>query len=133
MKISDLYVFGNRATCSYCRALAVQLKAAAFTKYVKENGIAVIDCDKTDKAVAGNYAKYGKAVGYKGGKWPQIFVTSDTGKVLGSFVARGMTAAKVVAEIKALCAECCEGPECEDAPATYKTCPTCKGTGKVVA
>ena len=145
MKIAKLYVFGNRKTCSFCRKLSNPRPAkgqttgifetAVFKAWVASHGVEVIDCDKTDATagVKGNYAKYYKAVGYKGGSWPQIFVFGDAGEKLGDFLARGFTTVTLLAKFDELCPGCCDGPGCDDTPVKMKQCPTCKGKGEVPA
>lgn len=114
-------VLGNRDTCGYCvRLWKTGLEAEVETALP---GVDVIDADViTDPAA---YARYRPASGFA---YPLVRVWDATVVFRGEFVARGMSAQKVAAEISALC------PECAEAPAAPRTEPwiTSKSAAAVV-
>lgn len=123
MKISKLYIYGNRTACSYCRALVATLKDAKFVAWLNTNNISIVDCDKVEFPAA--YSANMKVVGYKGGQWPQIFIVSDTKKNLGSFIARKFTATSLIKKIESYCADCSEDTTPDTPPVVVNKCPWC--------
>lgn len=127
-------IIGHRAMpCGYCVSLASLLQGGALEKALP--GAVVVDADKGDNPAA--FAKWRKAAGSVTSV-PVIAVFDGDGKFKGKFVARRttvspFTAAGIAAKIKSLCPSCCADGSCEIPAEKTKTCPTCKGSGKVLA
>lgn len=143
-------IIGDRANCSFCKSLAktvgtypvpanatakeaalYEAACAAFNKWMAAcSGCVLVDADKK----SGVYSQYKAAsltkpiAGRPDGKYPWPVVSVYDGDTLkGSFVARNLTAAKLIAKIEAMCPGCndCADGACDDGKT--KTCPTCKG------
>lgn len=137
MKIASVVVFGNRAECSYCRKLDRVRATAEFREWLASDGVSVVDADGSLKPPTA-YAKARSDWGLAGAKWPTVVVVSDSGRKLGSFLARSysdafpaklMTASLLIAKIESLCPSCGDS-QCPACGGTGK-CPACGGTGKV--
>lgn len=134
--VKTIVVFGNTATCGYCKKFAALKGSVTFAEWLRENNVTMIDADQAkDKALYSTW----KVKLRMSGAWPQVFVLDTYNKKLGSFVARSTAYLKtftvdgLIAKIESYCDGCCSGT-CGDTPSpTYKTCPTCNGTGKVLA
>lgn len=134
----SLVCYGSRTTCSYTRKLELMMATPPVAEWMSDRKITIVDCDKVQQPA--NYAAYRSLVKYLGGQWPQVFVVSDGGKVLGSFVARGYTPASFTAKLESLCGACSDDagtvtPPAVTPPAAPVTskfnCPKCKQTLEV--
>jgi len=120
-------VFGSKSTCSICKGEYAPIEPAIIAG-LKAVGAVYTFLDQTAAPAA--YAAGKKLVKVSSvPKFPAVFVLDNAGKVKGSFVARSMTAAKIVAACVKLCGDC--GETVTPPATTTKPCPTCKGTGTV--
>ena len=133
MKLDKVIVFENSKTCSYCKRLDPILAGDAFEAFLSDSGAELVKADAgTDPSVYGALKrKYGFS-----GEYPRVYAVNDAGKVLGNFLARNFTAAKLIAALEKLCPGCTD--DGEDAPADdacadecpkcgfeFKFCPNC--------
>lgn len=124
MSKAKVIVFGDKAKCSACKSFAKIEANVAGMFGDKGIGYEFLDYGTNPKGYAAGKKLVGKALIPK---YPALFVLNGS-KVVGSFVARSMTAAMIVKKVTALCVDCSEPT---DEPTLYKECPTCKGAGKI--
>lgn len=117
-------VFGDKAKCSACKSFAKIESNVAGMLGDKGIGYEFLDYGTNPKGYAAGKKLIGKA---SIPKYPALFVLNGS-KVVGTFVARSMTAAMIVKKVTSLCVDCGEPT---DEPVLYKECPTCKGAGKI--
>lgn len=128
MSKATVVAMGNTKTCSYCRALDALLAKAEFGALLPGAVFIFADRAKDSKL----YAAW-KAKAKMSGDVPVIAVFDAAGTLKGKFVARSttikpFTAARIVAEIEALCPDCCVGVGCgadEPEEACSCTCDKC--------
>lgn len=122
MSKATVVALGNTATCSYCRALEALLGKADLKALMPGADFVFADQAKDAKL----YAAW-KAKAKMSGNIPVIAVFDGKGALKGKFVARSttvkpFTAEQIVAEINALCPDCCVGGGCGDEPETCVGC-----------
>lgn len=122
MSKATVVALGNTATCSYCRALDALIKKSDLASLLPGADFIFADQAKDSKL----YSTW-KAKAKLSGNIPVIAVFDGNGALKGKFVARSttvkpFTAAQIVAEINALCPDCCVGGGCGDEPEAPETC-----------
>ena len=94
-----IVIFGNRATCSFCKGLWNAIDPAVLS--VDLCGATVVDADKTDNPAVYAASRPGTAFQY-----PLVIVYDETGKAVGQFTARNFTQSAFEAKVRELVPSC---------------------------